>query len=165
MKKHIVITAFFIIGLFITNVDHTYADHNPFGWVPYSQEKENLENEIDLIDLRWRFPEYLFTETPHALVVTVKSSGAHVFTENTPYRAWRVQSTRDYFVGRLALPILPDKLKGTLDFSMLSIGFTILNPSNGLIEERWDGTRWVPSTQRSNRNFEDGYPRHPGSSF
>ena len=54
------------------------------------------------------------------------------------------------------IPIIPAIIKVTLDHAQLPIGFKILNPDNGLIEERWDGSTWLRPNQLSTLDFSPG---------
>ncbi len=124
-------------------------------------------NNIYMADLRWRFPGFTFTEKGRSIKVNRKSDGKEVYKTERSFRSEgiyliRIGMLRDtrtywpldaYYYPTQIIPIVPKFLKALIDFTCLPIGFKILNPDDGLIEERWDGERWLRLNQLSQRNW------------
>jgi len=131
---------------------------------------------IMLEDIQWRFPDLRFVET-HGIVEVGSSyedrSLIKVFTlqnklvythmgvtfsmASPSNRLNDLEIFRSLVLDRGTygnMPfIVPAIIKSTLDFSCFPLGYTILNPDNGLIEERWDGSKWLKPTEKSTINF------------
>ena len=123
-------------------------------------------NDIGMADLRWRNPNIEFVFRNDLLLAISK------IDQTIIWKAGAVGNTRsgvlwyaqDKFVRQRTfnpwsyylIPILPTILKVSIDFTGFPIGFKILNPDNGLIEERWDGSTWLRPNQLSTLDFSPG---------
>jgi len=118
--------------------------------------------KLGMIDLRWRYPEYAFTEHAHQIVVTVRTDNTIVHTSIHEASYLRVNAIRNLLgLTSGSTYVIPTNLKGGLELTDLPLGTIILNPENGLIPERWDGTEWLTDIERGSRDFRNANSRLP----
>jgi len=122
-----------------------------------------LLNDIGMADLRWRRPDIEFVFRNNYLLAISRTDQTIIwkggYVGNT--RSGVLWYAQDKFIRKRTfnpwsyyiIPILPTILKVSMDFTYLPIGFKILNPDDGLIEERWDGEHWLRPNQLSQRNW------------
>ena len=158
MKK-LIITLIIMVSLFGGGVNAHQDNEYP-----------SLMNDMAIADLRWRRPDLEFIvvreNNKFSLLIKNKSDGSIIWDSSamSDFGTSAIWYAQDKFIRQrmfnpwsyYIIPIIPSIVKVTMDFTNLPIGFKILNPDNGLIEERWDGSTWLRPNQLSQKDFSLG---------
>ncbi len=148
--------------------------------IPYPcdrYETQMVVQDILMEDIKWRHPDLRFDVISkvtasasrykyYRVDVYDKQNKLVYSSHDHDFRFSMIERLRErYILDQIYSfnlgAIVPLMIRNTMDFTCLPLGFRIINPEDGLIEERWDGERWLKPYQRSQINFDIGY--NPGS--